>query len=353
MAMDAQAVEALKMNTDKILFIQTAFIGDAILSLPALQKLKEIYPECLIDVLCIPESEEIFNSSPAVNKAIVLDKKGVHKTLLSSMKLAIELKKNNYTKLYSSHRSFRTSLIVWILGINESYGFDTSVLKHVYKNLIKYNLSIHEVQRNLDLIRFNYNEINWRVKPEIKRNDFIKDKILSFMKEKGIDNNFIAIAPGSIWETKKYPKKYFEELIDYLIKKKFQIVLIGGNKDKELCASLLKNNSELIFDTSGLFSVIESIELLSYAKLIISNDSAPTHMGMAADIKVLTIYCSTVSDFGFYPYNTKSRFVSYDDLDCKPCGIHGYKECPIKTFDCGKKLEPKIIITTMEEMLRD
>ncbi len=230
MAMDAQAVEALKMNTDKILFIQTAFIGDAILSLPALQKLKEIYPECLIDVLCIPESEEIFNSSPAVNRAIVLDKKGVHKTLLSSMKLAIELKKNNYTKLYSSHRSFRTSLIVWILGINESYGFDTSALKHVYKNLIKYNLSIHEVQRNLDLIRFNYNEINWRVKPEIKRNDFIKDKILSFMKEKGIDNNFIATAPGSIWETKKYPKKYFEELIDYLIKKKFQIVLIGGDE---------------------------------------------------------------------------------------------------------------------------
>lgn len=341
------------MNSDNILFIQTAFIGDAILLLPALQKLKEIYPEFLIDVLCIPESEEIFNSSPAVNKAIVLDKKGVHKKLSGSIKLAMELKKNNYIRLYSSHRSFRTSLIVWTLGINESYGFDTSALKHVYKNLIKYKLSSHEVQRNLDLIMFDYDSSNWKIKPEILRNDFIKEKILSFMKEKGINNNFVAIAPGSIWETKRYPKKYFEELIDYSIKKNYQIVLFGGSKDKELCASLLKNNSNLIFDTSGLFSVVESIELLSYAKLLISNDSAPTHMGMAADIKVLTIYCSTVSDFGFYPYNSKSRFVSYDDLDCKPCGIHGYQECPIKTFDCGKKLEPNIIITTMEGMLRD
>ncbi len=76
-------------------------------------------------------------------------------------------------------------------------------------------------------------------------------------------------------------------------------------------------------------------------------------MGMTADIKVLTIYCSTVADFGFYPYNLASRFISYDDLDCKPCGIHGYNNCPIKTFDCGLKLVPKTIIKTMEEMLND
>lgn len=339
------------MNSEKILFIQTAFIGDAILTLPALQKLKEMYPDYLIDVICIPESKEIFKSNPSVNDVIVLDKKGIHKSLLSTLRFAQELKKNNYVKLYSSHRSFRTSLMILSLGIKESFGFDNSTLKHAYKNLATYNLSKHEVQRNLDLIEFGYNDESWKIKPEIISDDSAKHKISSYLNEHKIDSGFLVIAPGSVWETKKYPDKYFEEIINYLTVKKYQVVLIGGIKDKELCSSFVKNNSAYVFDTSGLFTIVESVELLKHAKLLISNDSAPTHMGMAADIKVLTIYCSTVSNFGFYPYNLKSRFVSYDELDCKPCGIHGYDRCPIKTFDCGEKLKPTTIITILLEML--
>jgi heptosyltransferase-2 len=339
------------MDIDRILFIQTAFIGDAILTLPALQKLKEISTNCKIDVMCIPESREIFKASPYVDDVIVLDKKGIHKSLFSTLRFAYKLKTENYKRLYSAHRSFRTSLIVLFLGVKESFGFNSSSLKHVYKNLIKYSLSNHEVQRNLDLIGFNYNSENWRIIPEIVSDESINNKVSSYLKDNKINIDYIAIAPGSIWETKKYPNKYFEEIINYLIERKNQIILIGGPKDKELCTSLAKQKLSYIFDASGIFSIVGSIELLRHAKLLISNDSAPTHMGMAADIKVLTIYCSTVSDFGFYPYNSKSQFISFDELDCKPCGIHGHKKCPIKTFACGEKLEPRTIIKTLEGML--
>ena len=77
-----------------------------------------------------------------------------------------------------------------------------------------------------------------------------------------------------------------------------------------------------------------SIALLKHSKILISNDSAPTHLGVCADIPVLTLYCSTVPDFGFYPYNNRSRWLSYADLTCKPCGIHGYEACPLKHFQC-------------------
>jgi heptosyltransferase-2 len=352
-AVDAQTLETLKMHSNRLLFIQTAFIGDAILALPALQKLKENDPSCLIDVMCIPESRQIFNSSPYVDDVIVLDKKGIHKSLFNTLKLVHKLKSKNYSKIYSAHRSFRSSVIVLFLGVKESFGFDNSTFNIVYKNLIKYDDSTHEVQRNLNLIGFIYNEEDWRIKPEILADDFAKNKIVSFLKEKEIYNNFIVIAPGTVWETKKYPKKYFEEIISYLLEKKYKIFLLGGIQDKEICSSLAKKYDVNVIDTSGLFSVVESVELLRKAKLLISNDSAPTHMGMAADIKVLTIYCSTVSSFGFYPYNSKSRFVSYDELDCKPCGIHGHKKCPINTFACGENLKPKIIISNIAGMLND
>ena len=76
-------------------------------------------------------------------------------------------------------------------------------------------------------------------------------------------------------------------------------------------------------------------------------------MGMCADIPVLTLYCSTSYNFGFYPYNEKSSYLSYDDLFCKPCGIHGYNECPVGTFDCGFLLKPGIVISKIEKMLND
>jgi heptosyltransferase-2 len=238
-----------------------------------------------------------------------------------------------------------------MLNVPESYGFDMSSLKFVYKHLIKYDRSAHEVQRNLSLIGFDFDKENWRIKPEIDVNSDVKEKMESYLNEKKINKNFVAIAPGSIWETKKYPAKYFVEIVKYLAEKKYQIILIGSNKDRDLCSSIASNNFSSAINTAGDLSVIESIQLLKNANLLISNDSAPTHMGMAADIKVLTIYCSTIPDFGFYPYNDKSQYLSYNDLECKPCGIHGHNKCPVKTFDCGEKLIPKNVITKLEEML--
>jgi heptosyltransferase-2 len=246
----------------------------------------------------------------------------------------------------------RTALIVLLSDVKESYGFENSSLKYVYKYLIPYNYQAHDVQRNLDLIGFKYDEKSWKIKPELKVNEKIKENIESFIKVNNLDTNIIAIAPGSIWYTKRYPLEYFKKIISELIKKKYKIILIGGEKDKSICEQLLPGIEDVI-TTAGRFSLLESIELIKKAKLLISNDSAPTHMGMCANIPVLTLYCSTTFNFGFFPYNEKSSYLSYDDLFCKPCGIHGYDECPLGTFDCGKLLKPETVISKIEDMMDD
>ena len=341
------------MNIERILFIQTAFPGDAILTLPALKQLKNFFPDSSIDVLCIPATKEIFASSPFVDQAVVIDKRGKHKSLLSSYKFVNQLKQNKYTRIYSSHRSLRTSIIVLLLEVRDTFGFDNSTLMHVYKNLIPYKLEKHEVQRNLDLIGFEYDDKNWRIIPEIKSVEQNVEKVRLFIKQNELNKGFIAIAPGSVWNTKKYPSDYFEVIIKHFVDNKNNVVLIGGENDKSVCENIASKFNDYVFNAAGNFSIVESIELLKSAKLLLSNDSAPTHMGMCADIKVLTIYCSTIPDFGFYPYNLKSSSISFDDLKCKPCGIHGYEACPINTFECAMKLLPEQIILKAEEMLRD
>jgi len=336
-------------NEKKILVIQTAFPGDAILTLPFIQELKRKNPEYLIDVLCIPATTEIFSASSYVNSVILLDKKGRHKSFISFLKFVKELKSNNYEIIYSPHRSLRSALIVLNLSPKDSYGFDNSSLKFVFKNIIKYDHTAHEVKRNLNLLQDDYTD-KWKIIPDIVIGDESQIKVQKFISENQL-KRFITIAPGSVWETKKYPLEYYEKMVDYFINSGYQVVLIGGLSDKNLCDQLAQKNSENLFVTAGDFTFIDTIELLKKSSLLICNDSAPTHLGVCADISVLTIYCSTTPDFGFYPYNSKSDYISYDDLFCKPCGIHGFNKCPLNTFDCANRLSPETVIEKAKILL--
>lgn len=335
----------------KILIIQTAFIGDAVLTLPMIQKLKELFPSSVIDVVCIESTAEIFFSSPFINEVLIFEKRNKHKSFRGLRSFAKEIKARNYNSIYSPHRSFRTSLLVLLTQIRETYGFSNSDLKYIYKYSIGYHLNRHEIQRNLDLIGFNYSDENWKIIPEmIIPSDAIL-KVNNYLLNNKIKKDFIAINPGSVWNTKRYPVEYFNEIIEFILQNNFQVVLIGGKNDSEITARLKDGFPENVIDSAGLFSLIECVQLLKHSSLLITNDSAPTHLGMCADIKVLTLYCSTVPDFGFYPYNKLSRYLSFDDLYCKPCGIHGFDKCPIKTFDCGFKLKSGLVIKTIKEMI--
>ncbi|MCH8325048.1 MAG: glycosyltransferase family 9 protein [Bacteroidetes bacterium] len=337
----------------RFLIIQTAFIGDAILTLPMIQKLKEQNKDAEIDVLAIPSTKEIFNSSPFVNKVIEIDKKKKHKSLISLFKFAKKLKSNNYAKIYCPHRSLRSAILTKLLAVDESFSFSNSKLKFFYTNIITYNKKQHEVQRNLDLISYNYTDESWRIIPSIEVSISSKNKVDDFFVNLKAKIKFAAVAPGSIWETKKYPKNYYTEIVKLLTADSFTVFLIGGKDDEEICNSILEKSGEQVISVAGKFSLTESIEFLKRMEVLIANDSAPTHLGVCANIPVLTIYCSTVPNFGFYPYNKKSSFMSYNDLECKPCGIHGLQKCPIKTFECGNFIKPGQVIMKIKDMLND
>ncbi len=334
----------------KILVIQTAFPGDAILTLPFIQELKKVKPDYLIDVLCIPSTAEIFAASPHVNNVISLDKKGKQKSILAFVKFLKELSSNKYEIVYSPHRSIRSALIAMNLSAKDSYGFDNSSLPFAFKKTVKYDYTAHEVKRNLEFVGEDFSGDKWRIIPEIVIPKESELKVKKYLSDNRI-TNFITIAPGSVWETKKYPADYFKKIASHFIESNYQIVLVGGITDKDLCETIKKDYENNVFAAAGDFSFIDTIELLKRTSLLICNDSAPTHLGICADIPVLAIYCSTSPQFGFYPYNSKSEYISYDNLYCKPCGIHGFNHCPTGTFDCAKLLLPEFVIQKAEKLL--
>jgi len=335
---------------EKILVIQTAFLGDCVLTLPMIQKLKDKFPDSEITILCIPATKELFGHSAFIDYVIEYDKKGGQKSFGSFIKLLKVIRERGFTRIYSPHRSLRSALIVFFSKAASTTGFDTSDFSFIYKTVVKYNKDKHEVARNLDLIGFDTSDEKWKVFPKIDIPDITGSKIKKMMSELG-NPQLAVIAPGSVWNTKIYPEDHFKKVINYLVEKKYLVALIGGKNDEQICRRIEEQFDSGVKSYAGLLSIVESVALLKKSRLLISNDSAPTHLGMIAEIPVLTIYCSTVPEFGFYPYNSKSRFVSLEGLKCKPCGIHGHAKCPIKTFECAFDLSPDIVMASVEKLM--
>lgn len=329
--------------SEKFLAIQTAFPGDAILTLPALQVLKEKHPTSTIDVVAINSTAAIFESSPIVNQVNIFDKKGEHKSLFAVRQFALLLRKQNYTKVFSFHRSLRTSILVYFMGAY-SVGYSSASLSFLYQKRVKYVKTDHEVKRNLALVTENAWNKDWQILPRVSIQDI---SLPTFSKNKSI----VAIAPGSVWQTKKLPTQKFQKIISYFVKKGTTVLLIGAKDDKNECDNLAQDFDENVISVAGKYSIPQSIQLLKMCSLLICNDSAPTHMGMCADIPVLTIYCSTVPEFGFYPYNKTSKMLSLNNIDCKPCGIHGHSKCPKNNFRCGDEITHDFIIKYIESMI--
>lgn len=335
---------------NKALVIQTAFLGDAILTLPMIQYFKENNKHVELDVVCIPSTKEVFEKSLHVSEVFVIDKKGKEKNIFSLFRFAKKLVREHYDLVISPHRSMRSSLLSFLVKPKDSVSFDKSAGSFLYKRKIKYNHNEHEVLRNLRLV--NFNESNWKLFPSLNYSDGekqnVNDFLTSYLDKDGL---VCAVAPGSVWETKKMPQYLFTKLIEELRKRNCLVVLIGGKDDSKLCEEISSKFDENVISVAGKFNVSETSFLLTKCKFLVTNDSAPTHIGMSANIPVFTVYCSTVPEFGFFPYSEKSLTFGVTDLDCKPCGIHGHKKCPIGTFECGHKINLFQIMDKVEELI--
>jgi heptosyltransferase-2 len=346
MVLDAQQMEILNR---RILVLQTAFLGDAILSLPFLQELSKKNPDSQIDVITIPGCVEIFAACPAVSNVFVLDKHGAHKSLFTTLAFAKRFSPRNYSALYSLHRSLRSTLFARATGIPETFGFDTSALSFLYRHKIIYHREQHEVQRLLAFLQDETLLASWQVLPDMWLTAKQKEFVAEILSPVNRNKRWIAVAPGSVWQTKRYPELFFKRIIDYFSDGGYEILLLGGKAEADLCETFCTRDG--VYNFAGKVSIVESKLIVEQSALLLTNDSATTHVGMAANAKTLTIYCSTVPSIGFYPYNEGSAWIGKDDLPCKPCGIHGHRACPEKHFKCGLELFPETIICKMENML--
>ena len=317
----------------KFLIIQTAFIGDAILASALLEKLNVFFPNSEIDFLVRKGNDSLFKEHPFIKKLYVWDKKqGKYKDLYRILK---EVRHQKYDYLINLQRFATTGIFTAFSKAKEKIGFKKNPFSFLFSQSYNHqiNNSKHEVERNQLLIEKLTDNVALKPKIYPLVSDF--EKVKEYIK-----NDFICISPASVWFTKQFPIKKWIEYIDSLAQN-FNIYLLGGIDDKNICEEIIKSTkNKRVINLAGKLNLLQSAALMKDAKMNFTNDSAPLHLASAMNANVTSVFCSTIPEFGFGPLSDNKKTVEIkENLSCRPCGLHGKKECPEKHFNCAMKID--------------
>jgi len=336
---------------DKILVIQTAFLGDVILALPMVQTIKNHLPDSKIDFLCVPGNVSVLSNHTSIRNVIPYDKKGGDK-IDKFIEALSQIREFEYDVVISPHRSIRSALLTYYSEAKTRIGFERNSLSFLLTHKVPYDYHAHEIHRNLKLAKavpgINFNEEKVSLKPTLYPADE-DNNIVNHLLNK---SNLISFAPCSRWFTKQLSIMKSKEIAVKAVNNGYNIALIGGEEDIDYCSRLEKEISDFaIVNLCGKLTPLQSYLVMNKSKAVITVDSAAQHLCAAAGTPILLVYGSTDNSFGFYPLIQKHKIMEINGLPCRPCTDHGRLNCPEGHFKCIEDLNPEQIINELNKLI--
>jgi len=312
------------------LVIQTAFLGDVVLTTPLLTRLADRHGP--LDVVTTPAAAPLLETHPAVRRVVPYDKRGTDRGWAGFQRTADRLRDHRYGRAYLPHRSWRTAALAFSAQIPERVGFEDSPAAFLYTERVRRPVKSHESMRLLALA--GPPPRGEAPPPHVTLALTEDDRAAAgrWLAAHGVDSPFVAVAPGSIWGTKRWP--YYPEFVARLDR---PVVLIGGADDVPLAAQVAAAAPGRAHSAAGQLSLRESAAIIERAELLVTNDSAPLHFATGVGTPTVAIFGPTVPAQGFGPIGRGSRIVQHPKLWCRPCSPHGPQVCPFGHHRCMRE----------------
>lgn len=323
----------------KFLVIQTAFIGDVVLATALIEKLHSSYLDAHIDFLVRKGNETLLTDHPFLHEILVWNKR--ENKFRNLWRLIKKVRKTNYDAVINVQRFAATGLLTAFSGARQTIGFDKNPLSVFFSKKIPHIVgNLHEIDRNQTLIAALTDDRP--AKPRLYPSKADEEKV----KRYKIDP-YITISPASVWFTKQYPKEKWSAFLGQL-PTGYTVYLLGAPSDRDLCEEIGAVYPKTR-NLSGALSFLQSTALMKDAAMNYVNDSAPMHFASAVNAPVTAVYCSTIPGFGFGPLSDRRFIVEIrEPLDCRPCGLHGYRKCPQGHFNCAWKIQESQLLATLK-----
>ncbi|MDZ7725848.1 MAG: lipopolysaccharide heptosyltransferase II [candidate division KSB1 bacterium] len=333
----------------RILIVQTAFLGDLVLTTPLIRAVRQLFPNSRIDALVIPQTRDIVRHNPHLSNIYTFDKRENKKQAFTET--VSKLKKVKYDLAISPHRSLTSMRILLKSAIPRRIGFRAGLPSLLLTDRVRYRQDISEIKRNLSLLtplHQHWFDIQTEILIDPQSRTAAKDRLAAVP-----DQHYrIAVAPGSVWPTKRWPEEHFVSLLSGLAGEPVTFVMIGSANEKDLCQRVIDtSNCKNAINTAGSTSLLQAAALIQLCNLFVGNDSGSLHIANAVQTDVIAFFGPTHRSLGFYPFRSKDK-VFETDLVCRPCSRHGSQRCPLGHFKCMKTLYPEPVGTEIIKRIR-
>lgn len=334
-------------NIKRILIFRIGTLGDNITAMPSIKNIIDNFPNAQIDLLVSGGKNSILSMDRLIDKKYF--KEIINYSQLSSKELAQKLSANNYDlviELPNNLSTFFSNLrnmifFRYFAKIKSGFGWQVSTIK-LFKRLqdkcIKFDNEIDRLQYLL-----MQNNIQVSNKKEFILQD-LNNKDELYKKYFNKDDKLIAIVVGAKREQNRWPIKYFQEIIKYIIDSEYKVIIIGGKEDLEI-TKYFENNKNLI-DLCGKLTPLESASVLKKCKLTISNDTGPMHLSYSVGTRVIALFSARDFKNKWYPPKDNNMVFRDNSIDCRICLSETCKD-----NKCMQNIRPKEVIEYIKEVI--
>lgn len=335
-----------KRDFRKIGLWQTAFLGDAVLTLPFIQALKARYPEAELHFFVRAGLEKLFHAQRELTSVRPFAKRGSQKGLFAARALGNELSLEGFDLWISPHASLRSAYLARCVGAPVRIGYQSPWYNWLaYTHLVDRSFDkLEEIERIFQLggpLGIFADKSTPAPPPRLDlppEASARADEIYAGLPK----GPRLGIHPGSTWPTKCWPKEHFADIARRALAAGAVVLLFAGPGEEELAthiAASANDNSGRLVNLGGMLTIPALAACIARLDACLTNDSGPMHLAWAQNVPLAACFGPTVRALGFFPRGQNSRVLE-TPLDCRPCGLHGHKACPLGHHNCMKDIRP-------------
>jgi len=317
----------------KVLFITLSNFGDVVLTLPALDVLRQEFPKARITVMVGPRVAGIFENNPFIHKLIIYDK---YACLKEKIRLFFQLKKERFDLVVDFRNTLYGALLPAVCRTSPFLYIPTGIRHMNERNLYRLAKALgHKgAWQKAEDKSFYVSQEN-------------KNYISAVLENNGIGSadKLIIVSPITAGSAKQWDKQNFIQLCGQL--KDYKLLLIGRQEDKSVIEQICLQAEASILNLAGRTSLEQLAYLLQKACLVVSCDTGILHLASYFDVPILGIYGPT-DERKYGPWSSKYKVLK-SSVSCRPCMR---PNCKFNTSDCMRQISVKQALDSIDALLK-
>jgi heptosyltransferase-2 len=328
----------------KIVVRGANWIGDTVMTIPALGLLRSAYPDASISLYTRPWAEGVFRDADFIDEIVTISSNGV-------LAQASELRKHNFDLSILFPNSFESALVAKLSGIPKRIGYSTQHRGLLLTEKVKipeWKNEDHESRYYLNLVQHLSGSSAQRTDTELtvseERRKAARGKLVEAGAREG--KSIIGFGAGSTnSRAKRWPTMNFALLADLLTDAGSAVFLLGAADESDVSAAVASAAKFQLTDLTGKTDLANATAILSELDLFVSNDMGLAHIAAAVGTPTIVIFGPT-NDVTTRPLGPRVEIIR-EPVECSPCML---RECPID-HRCMTRISPERVFETAAKML--